>query len=570
MLLTAALALLPSLRSTPEDLVSFRVLAAVSDGKTAEVFLIDADDSRGLLGSLHERTAVVLRNEATEEDLLAGPPVAVVRGLEKLSELALEWPVGLVIVGEPLEAGVAACKPGQVARGAIFLFGVEPSIGALLAPSWHPMCRGSPCGPVYFDSSNYTSVVTAVLRPVRDLGGRPLKVTMFERQFTAFRNRNGILTGFDGEMVHLLTEVMNFTAQVIERSDDEQYGYKGDGTFYGSLGDLVYRRADISLNGFFAKDYGTERISFLPAVNRDRLCVTVPAALSIPDWKTVFLCFAPDVWACIIAGYLSAAVVWYALKRVIEPTEPERTATAFSVFKILLLSPLVRLPENSSERIFVLSLMISSFLLATCFQGSLLTLLTLQSYEREIRTLADLARSGLPVLTKSANLLDTFDGGDTEVMVALRSRLGVESGYTGDMLTWMLQTRKIASLGREFELKIKIGNNFSDAGGRALVHIVEECPRTYHLSYSMPRGTLLYESFNRLLALLVSSGIVRSPTLNRAHLTTGDRYTERGAYGGARPFTLENLKIAFAFLVLGFILSIVTFIVELVSKKHRG
>lgn len=51
-----------------------------------------------------------------------------------------------------------------------------------------------------------------------------------------------------------------------------------NGTYTGSLGDLLSRRVDIIMNAFFIKDYGTPEFEFTAAVYFDRLCFIVRAS----------------------------------------------------------------------------------------------------------------------------------------------------------------------------------------------------------------------------------------------------------------------------------------------------
>lgn len=48
-----------------------------------------------------------------------------------------------------------------------------------------------------------------------------------------------------------------------------------NGTFVGTLGDLLYNRADLCVNGFFVKDYESERLLFTTSILDDKICVAV-------------------------------------------------------------------------------------------------------------------------------------------------------------------------------------------------------------------------------------------------------------------------------------------------------
>jgi hypothetical protein len=396
---------------------------------------------------------------------------------------------------------------------------------------------------------------------------------MFGRRFTAVQEKDGRFGGFDGEILNLLEESLNFRAVFTPKSDDEEYGFRDkNGTFHGSLGDLVYHRSDISLNGVFLKDYKSKEIVFTVTIQFDKLCVAVPSSRPIPNWKAIFLCFERDVWTCIIVTYFVTAIVWYIMRRIIDLSSVvDCSEVAIVVYGIFLLIPLNKLPENVPERIFLTAMMLSSLLIATCFQGSLLSLLSRELYEKEINTLEDLGKSTLRINTNSKNLLDTFDGGDNALMKVLRKKLLVGSDVTLDILERVTRKRDIGALGRDLELKIRIGSNYTK-GGRGLAHVVDDCPRTYHLGYIMARGTPFYEAVNSALGRIFSAGIVYSPKLTHAYLTSWNKYKRsQGSDASSvvpEAFTLEKLKIAFAFLILGFVLSTTVFTIEIfIGKK---
>jgi len=83
----------------------------------------------------------------------------------------------------------------------------------------------------------------------------------------------------------------------------------------GSIGDVLYGRADLSFNGRFIKNYGSNEIDFLFPVFFDQFCVIAPKALQIPQWMAIFQCFDNVVWASIMLLNLVLGTIWYLLKQ---------------------------------------------------------------------------------------------------------------------------------------------------------------------------------------------------------------------------------------------------------------
>lgn len=51
-----------------------------------------------------------------------------------------------------------------------------------------------------------------------------------------------------------------------------------NGTFNGGIGDIIYRRADFSVNGYFIKDYLSRELEFSAPSYNDKLCIIVRSA----------------------------------------------------------------------------------------------------------------------------------------------------------------------------------------------------------------------------------------------------------------------------------------------------
>lgn len=80
------------------------------------------------------------------------------------------------------------------------------------------------------------------------------------------------------------------------------------------MGDVLYRRAYMSMNGRFIADYGTDEIDYLFPVNFDKFCIISPKASKIPEWMAIFKCFQIDVWLLIVGINSICGAVWWLLR----------------------------------------------------------------------------------------------------------------------------------------------------------------------------------------------------------------------------------------------------------------
>lgn len=97
-----------------------------------------------------------------------------------------------------------------------------------------------------------------------------------------------------------------------------EYGWQLDnGTFVGTIGDILRKDIDVSFNGRFIKYYDTFETDFLFPTFFDNFCIVAPKALRIPEYLRIFQCFDPTTWTAIILMNLSLGCVWYATKRIL-------------------------------------------------------------------------------------------------------------------------------------------------------------------------------------------------------------------------------------------------------------
>lgn len=122
--------------------------------------------------------------------------------------------------------------------------------------------------------------------------------------------------GSDGLILANLATHLNFTPIIINTANDT-YGEEGpNGSFTGSLGDILYGDADVAFNSRFLLSYDGSyynNIEYLLPTLGDKVCVVAPAALRIPQWKSVFTCFDFYFWLAFITVTVVTSASYVAL-----------------------------------------------------------------------------------------------------------------------------------------------------------------------------------------------------------------------------------------------------------------
>lgn len=139
------------------------------------------------------------------------------------------------------------------------------------------------------------------------------------------------------------------------------------------MGDILYRRADASLNGRFIIDYGSKEIEFLHPVFSDKFCVIAPAALQIPGWMAIFRCYSMGVWSLILATLFLCTFYWHFLKRYNTQMREHTTRLQLNnlfteMIMIITGGPVQHMPFRSVERIFLVSCLMFNIIIAGTFQ----------------------------------------------------------------------------------------------------------------------------------------------------------------------------------------------------------
>lgn len=87
----------------------------------------------------------------------------------------------------------------------------------------------------------------------------------------------------DGLFIYEMTKFFNFSPIITTPKDGDTFGSRGaNGVLTGSLGELVYHKADIAGNSRFMVTYDSNEFRFTNPISSDWICLLVPKADTIP------------------------------------------------------------------------------------------------------------------------------------------------------------------------------------------------------------------------------------------------------------------------------------------------
>lgn len=244
-------------------------------------------------------------------------------------------------------------------------------------------------GVTILDQKHFKDNPEVLLHNYNNFKQYPLKINAFPRIPTLVKSVPGSMNkthlihdveevgsvgGLDGFGMGNLVKRLNFSSIIKPPSDGYEYGYKVNGSFTGSIGDIISQRNDISFNARFIKLYGSDAIDFTVPVFYDQFCVLVPKSQMIPTWMSIFLVFSVPVWSIVGVTFLLTGFVWWLMKTKFPEnpnTKLSQTNQCFLFLDICLVLtswPWTVLPKIDRERFLLTVCLIFNLIFAGLFQ----------------------------------------------------------------------------------------------------------------------------------------------------------------------------------------------------------
>lgn len=214
--------------------------------------------------------------------------------------------------------------------------------------------------------------------------GYPLKVSLFQRNptlltkippplFRSYFTKNtkhlGRIAGVDGFFLSTMVDHLNFTP-ILTKYKKQDYGYMlPNGTYTGSVGDVLYRKTDISINGRFMKPYDSDDIVFTYPLYSDEFCLVAPKAGKIPNWLSIFQVFHVSTWAMLLTTACLMGLIWFMIRSKWSPmAEKPDFSGMFTDVLLLIVSRPMKMPFLNGERIFIFVCFFFNLMFSALFQ----------------------------------------------------------------------------------------------------------------------------------------------------------------------------------------------------------
>lgn len=398
-----------------------------------------------------------------------------------------------------------------------------------------------------------------------DFNGYYLNVGIFQTSMAFPVYRNKVLTHFtavEGTFLSSVKEHLHFNIN-FRIPPDQTYGSQlPNGSFNGALKLLIDREVEFISIEYFIKDYFSSEIEFSSVALEDTVCIIKHKAERIPQWMLLYYSFDKRIWVLLVAAYLVLYITWSFLEYVLKTQHNYKQINylGIEVFRMMLTSSLFNLPNTTSERVFLSFGLLSFLTLTGAFQGSLVNVLSNPLYDSEINTLEELSKSDYPIITEHFWVADDiFNDLQNPVILKLKQKIVVRKDEkTIDEI--IKNKEHIVCLTIDLNKKTRIY-----AKGNEFIHVVKEYVINYNLAYVFNKNSAFCPRIGKMVSRLSQGGFFKKWYND---MLIQNRNTQGGIkYGIEKEFSIEDLKLIFYALTIGYILSVVVFVIEIFVIK---
>ncbi|KAF5280676.1 hypothetical protein FQA39_LY05324 [Lamprigera yunnana] len=331
-----------------------------------------------------------------------------------------------------------------------------------------------------------------------------------------YRTLNVVFLFILKEFAHYL----GFSLNIIQPNDDIENSNAEFMVFPGATIDNRY-----GMDPFYTLDFGW--LTF---------------AKKIPSTRILKYIFEQEVWILIGVTLLSTSLTWCLITKL--TTNRWNVETSFTnVLALTLVGCFPNLPQLRPLKCLIVWYLMFIVIIQTAFKTDLAELLTVDQYERSITNLRDLAESDVPLCSQIyvANFHFKNILRDDPVYTKIKNRLFLFKNNS-DILEYRNCTYLMV-LDDILDVKHKISPKLDEVNN--------------HLS----------KTLNRFIQRVTENGITQHVTSNVNNKRYAHDKRIEKEESGTKVITMEHVYCSFIIWVVGMALSVIVFIVEIVSQR---
>lgn len=365
------------------------------------------------------------------------------------------------------------------------------------------------------------------------------------------------------KIIELLAQALKFSYALIPAGKIDIGRRLSNGSWTGMIGLVQRNEADMAIGTLSETVQRHDVVDFSYPYNRVRVTFATRKPEYTPDFLALVSPFSLDVWLYAIATLLILPVVCFVLFDKKYPF----TKLIFDAYKTIVYQPATIEPTTLREYILLAFWQLGAVFFIFCYSAVLLSFLTIPKLSG-IRTVSELAAG----IVEGKYQCITYPG-------AFLSRVLLQSDDEKDRIIGrnLLQkngTRDIETALRTNVLKKKpvfVGSDIDLLPYKSKYFISEDELIPTLRSIALQKNFCCRRQLDRIIVYVWASGIFEK--LKQDHMFIESMRLEKRSSDSlkkheVRPLSIEDLAGAFILNILGCVLAIVVFIVELIVGKR--
>ncbi|XP_042226120.1 glutamate receptor ionotropic, kainate 4-like [Homarus americanus] len=381
--------------------------------------------------------------------------------------------------------------------------------------------------------------------------------------------------GIDIRLLYILSEALNFKLKIVNPSDGGKWGSPMvNGSWSGLTGDLTQRHAHMGVANLFIHIHYLEVVDMTVSYDMEFGCFITPLPEQLPQWMALVYPFSSQVWWLALVFLVVGTPLLYLTSRltqyVLHDETPWATTLDHNLFYgtgIFFGVGMPQVPQSDVTRSYFIMWVWYGLLITVVYRSSLTAFLTIPLSQDPINTLQQLVGSSLPAwgatgLTFKKMLEENPDPMVQQLALRYQPVSGAEEGI---LLT---AQRKYAMMENRQFLEYMIATNYTNKYGEETLHVMRECFLPFRIGMAMPKKAPYKPNFDKIVTRVVEAGLVRK-WFSDILFMSRKRGSGEAQESRSDALTIDNLQGAWLLLGLGWVVSLVMFVLEVVLGPDR-
>lgn len=325
-------------------------------------------------------------------------------------------------------------------------------------------------------------------------------------------NNNIRVRGMEPEILNIIAKQMNFNLHYVEHNYTT-YGLIGNGINCCMFAAFYRREADIMLGLLFVTELAWKYFDPSSPTIYTTASLFVPKAQRQSPWLDITRIFHPVTWLSFF-GAFNALVLFNILFKILTRSDQHFTikkdvCDSFFEMLAIVVTEGIRLPTSSVQRIVILSWVLFCFVFSSSYESTFISFLVNPVYEKQINTIQDIIKSGIPVYGNVASRYPFDKGGDPAAKVMLKQWVVIGLDETVIRLLEISEYRNGAVAASRDRVRYEMKNNrkFFNKDHSPALYEMKPYMR-YYLWALMQRGLPIRQGVNWHLLTMHETGLI--------------------------------------------------------------